>query len=166
MRRTTATACLETPLGPVQLIADDVQLLGVRLPGRSAPPAWVAAGDHPVLAMAAAQLSQWFAGTRDSFALPLAPLPGEGERLRAAIAAIPYGETRTYGAVADSCGSVARAVGQACRTNAFPILIPCHRVVSAAGPDYYSAGNGPRTKSWLLDFEYARLPDEKRTRLI
>ena len=92
--------------------------------------------------------------------------PPEAARLRAGIAAIPFGETRTYGAVADATGSIARAVGQACKTNAFPIIIPCHRVTSAAGPEYYSAGDGPRTKTWLLDYEYAQLPLEKRTRLI
>jgi methylated-DNA-[protein]-cysteine S-methyltransferase len=57
-------------------------------------------------------------------------------------------------------------VGQACKSNPFPIIIPCHRVVSASGTEYYSGGNGPRTKTWLIDFEQDHLPPEKRTRLI
>lgn len=122
---------------------------------------------HPILARALTQLYDWFSGARNDFDLPLvAPTAPDAVRLRAAIAAIPYGETRTYGAIATDQGVIARAIGQACKTNPYPIIIPCHRVTSAAGPEYYSAGDGPRTKSWLLDFEYAQLPPEKRTRLI
>lgn len=99
-------------------------------------------------------MRDWFSGRRKDFSLPLAPAPGEeGERLRAAIASVPYGDTRTYGALAKQAGSVARAIGQACKTNRYPIIIPCHRIVSASGPEYYSAGTGPDTKAWLLDFE-------------
>lgn len=167
MHRATATACFESPIGPIVLRTSDEALLGLRLLGQNA--AATPSGDiaHPILARALDQLSSWFAGKRQQFDLPLVDLPhGEGRQLRTAIAAIPYGETRTYGAVAAEMGSIARAVGQACKTNAYPLIIPCHRVTSAAGPEYYSAGDGPRTKSWLLDFEYAQLPHEKRTRLI
>jgi len=167
MRRPTATACFTSPLGPIILRADDAHLLGLQIAPND--PGSAGSGDmsHPILAQAIAQLSEWFSGGRQEFDLPLAPLQQpEAARLRAGIAAIPFGETRTYGAVADATGSIARAVGQACKTNAFPIIIPCHRVTSAAGPEYYSAGNGPRTKTWLLDYEYAQLPLEKRTRLI
>lgn len=160
----TATASFSSPIGAITLAASDTHLLGVRI-ARDAPA--TAATGHPVLKDALEQFSQWFAGERTGFDLPLAPLDSEeGERLRAGIAAIPYGETRTYGAVADQTGSIARAVGQACATNPYPILIPCHRVVSASGPEYYSAGQGPRTKTWLLDFEHDHLPPERRTRLL
>ncbi|MFM7028943.1 MAG: methylated-DNA--[protein]-cysteine S-methyltransferase [Chakrabartia sp.] len=168
MRRPTATACFKSPLGLIRLDADDRALLAVRLP-RSGAPQDSPPGDiaHPILRRALDQLGEYFAGQRQAFDLPLHPPAGsEGAALRAGIAAIPYGETRTYGDIAAQCGSIARAVGQACKTNAFPLLIPCHRVTSAAGPEYYSAGDGPRTKSWLLDFEYDHLPLEKRTRLI
>jgi methylated-DNA-[protein]-cysteine S-methyltransferase len=159
----TATASFASPIGAIRLAADETRLLGVRIGGGSA----TAATGHPILKAALEQFGQWFAGERTGFNLPLAPLDSEeGERLRAGIAAIPYGETATYGAVADRTGSIARAVGQACKTNAYPILIPCHRVVSSSGPEYYSAGDGPRTKTWLLDFEAAHLPPEKRTRLL
>ncbi len=163
-----ATARIETPVGVLTLFADARWLTAIRFARRGAPDGAVhIATGHPILAGAIAQLRAWFAGERTDFDLPLAPLDSdEGGRLREAIAAIPYGETRTYGRVADSTGSIARAVGQACKTNAFPIVIPCHRVVSTTGPEYYSGGDGPRTKSWLLDFEYAHLPPERRTRLI
>jgi methylated-DNA-[protein]-cysteine S-methyltransferase len=163
MNAAAATASLETPIGPVLLAADDRHLLGVRI-GRSASNTTT---QHPVLREALAQMADWFAGRRTAFSLPLAPLDSEeGARLRAGIASIPYGETLTYGRLGERLGSVARAVGQACKTNPYPIIIPCHRVVSTSGPEYYSGGNGPRTKSWLIDFEYDHLPLEKRTRLI
>jgi methylated-DNA-[protein]-cysteine S-methyltransferase len=167
MRRLSATACFESPIGSIQLRADETALLDVKiLPARTTD-AMTGAAAHPILSTALHQIAQWFNGERTYFDLPLVPLMGaEGQMLREAIAAIPYGETRSYGAVATSCGSIARAVGQACKTNAYPLIIPCHRVTSAAGPEYYSAGDGPRTKSWLLDFEYNHLPPEKRTRLL
>jgi methylated-DNA-[protein]-cysteine S-methyltransferase len=166
MRPETATAHVMSPLGAITIRADDRHLLGVSLP-RGTEDRAKDAPSHPVLAEAAAQISAWFGGQLQDFDLPLAPLESdEGERLRAGIASIPYGETLTYGALGDRVGSIARAVGQACKTNPYPLIIPCHRVVSASGPEYYSGGGGPRTKSWLLDFEYEHLPPERRTRLI
>ena len=161
----TATARFESPIGIITLRADDAVLLGVRI-SKAGPSGHIASG-HPVLGPAMEQLRDWFAGTREAFDVPLAPLDSaEGEKLRVGIASIPFGETLTYGALATQTGSVARAVGQACKSNPYPILIPCHRVVSTSGPEFYSGGDGPRTKTWLLDFEYANLPDSRRTRLI
>ena len=165
MTGVTATARLESPIGLITLRADDMHLLGVRI-GRCGEPSHIATG-HPVLARAMEQLRDWFWGKRLGFELPLAPLGSiEGETLRAGIASIRYGETLTYGTLAAQTGSVARAVGQACKSNPFPIIIPCHRVVSTSGPEFYSGGDGPRTKTWLLDFEYANLPPHKRMRLL
>lgn len=159
-----ATARIQTPLGWLLLSADDAQLTGVRI-GVAASEA--PAPDHRLLREAAAQFQAWFAGRLTEFDLPLAPAPGDdGPKLRAGIAAIPYGETRTYGDVGNAVGAIARAVGQACKTNAFPIIIPCHRVVSAGGQAFYSGGDGPRTKGWLLDFESSNLPPNQRNRLL
>jgi methylated-DNA-[protein]-cysteine S-methyltransferase len=58
-------------------------------------------------------------------------------------------------------------VGQACRRNPFPIIIPCHRVTSTSGREFYSGGEGPRTKAWLIAFEkgkpypYSQEPHEQ-----
>jgi methylated-DNA-[protein]-cysteine S-methyltransferase len=111
-------------------------------------------------------MKAYFAQERRDFDLPLRPLPSlRGEALRSGIAAVPYGETMTYGRLAEQLGSAPRAVGQACKRNPFPILIPCHRVTSATGPEYYSGGAGASTKAWLLDFEQGHTP-WKRTRLL
>lgn len=120
----------------------------------------ISAGGAPARPSAAAvrdaaeQLEEYFAGERRAFDLSLAPLASpRGPAMRDAIAAIGYGETRSYGEVAAAIGSSARAIGQACRNNALPIVIPCHRVLVAAGPDNYSAGDGLPTKTWLLAHE-------------
>ena len=158
---------MESPIGLITLHADDQGLVGVRIGKVGASTTGHIASGHPILGPALAQLTEWLAGKRHGFDLPLMPADTkEGRSLRAGIASIPYGATLTYGALAAQCGSVARAVGQACKTNPYPIIIPCHRVVSTSGPEYYSGGDGPRTKTWLLDFEYANLPQHLRTRLI
>lgn len=72
-----------------------------------------------------------------------------------ALVEIPAGQVCTYGELATRLGTGARAVGNACRANPIPILIPCHRVVAAAGPGGYmgaDTGNLER-KEWLLAHE-------------
>jgi methylated-DNA-[protein]-cysteine S-methyltransferase len=72
------------------------------------------------------------------------------------IAAIRTGETRSYGALAKELGSAARAVGQACGDNPFPLVIPCHRVVAASGLGGFAHRDGGfelSVKRWLLAHE-------------
>jgi methylated-DNA-[protein]-cysteine S-methyltransferase len=71
---------------------------------------------------------------------------------------IPFGETVTYSALAKNIGSSARAVGNACRDNPYPVIIPCHRVVSVSGMGGYcghTVGDFMTIKQRLLDFEAA-----------
>ena len=111
-------------------------------------------------------MTAYFAQKLQDFDLPLRPLVSKrGEVLRGGIASVPYGETLTYGSLAVQLDSAPRAVGQACKRNPFPIIIPCHRVTSTAGPEYYSGGAGASTKSWLIDFEKGLTP-WKRTHLL
>lgn len=73
-----------------------------------------------------------------------------------ATAAIPYGETSTYAALANQIGRprAARAVGRAEATNPMVLVIPCHRVLGSDGSLHgYGAGEGLATKSWLLELE-------------
>jgi methylated-DNA-[protein]-cysteine S-methyltransferase len=73
---------------------------------------------------------------------------------------IPWGETRTYGELANIAGRprAARAVGNVMATNRFPLIVPCHRVVAAGGAlGGYSAPEGPRMKKRLLRLEGALL---------
>jgi methylated-DNA-[protein]-cysteine S-methyltransferase len=71
---------------------------------------------------------------------------------------IPYGTTLTYAGLAKNIGSAARAVGNACRDNPYPLVIPCHRVVSASGMGGYCGqvvGDFMAIKVKLLAFEAA-----------
>lgn len=147
-----AAAMIATPIGPIRIEAEGGVLTGIRI-GRSV----TAETDDTLLIEARAQLTAYFAGTLTDFDLPLAPLSSErGPELREAIRGIGYGETATYGDLAARTGASARAVGQACASNPFPIIVPCHRVLGAGGAlSYYSAGDGPETKIWLLKHERA-----------
>lgn len=155
-------ATLATPIGPVTITGDERVLTGVRIGSMiDAGASGSAEPDHaPIgspVAQAIQQMAEYFAGVRQSFDLPLAPLvSARGEALRAAIASIPYGETSNYGTLAKAHDSGARAVGGACRRNPYPIIIPCHRVTSSNGAaENYSGGDGPVTKSWLIAHEQA-----------
>ncbi len=118
----------------------------------------VEAREHPVLATASTQLTEYFAGSRTTFELPLDPVGTAFQRQAwAVLERIPYGRTISYGEQAEMLGDrkKARAVGAANGANPIPILVPCHRVVSSTGQLTGFAG-GLRTKAWLLEHERAR----------
>ena len=141
---------IATPIGPVTLVAEGDCLTAVRIGGdRPASPT------ASVLVAACRQFEEWFAGERQDFDLPLArAATPRGQALRDAMVAVGYGDTISYGGLARNAGSSARAIGQACARNPFPIIVPCHRVLAAGGVlGAYSAGDGPETKSWLLRHE-------------
>lgn len=105
------------------------------------------------------QLQEYFAGTRTAFDLPLNPRGTEFQkRVWASIAEIDYGQTATYGAIAEKLGQPrsARAVGAATGRNPIALIVPCHRVVGVAGKLTGYAGGLDR-KRWLLDFERGAL---------
>lgn len=113
--------------------------------------------ETPLLLEARDQLNDYFDRKRTVFDLPMAPRgTAFQERVWAALTMIPHGETRSYGALAQQVGSGARAVGTACGLNPLPILIPCHRVLGAAGAlGGYSGEDGVETKRRLLRLEGA-----------
>ncbi|CAN5365432.1 methylated-DNA--[protein]-cysteine S-methyltransferase [soil metagenome] len=148
-------ALIATPIGMVRIEgdADVIHTISIRAGDR---PEMAATG---ALAEGAAQIAAYFARRLSAFDLPLAPLPSpRGMAMREAMIGIGLGETRSYGALARSIGSGARAIGQACARNPLPIVVPCHRVLNADGSlGAYSAGDGANTKRWLLVHEQARL---------
>ena len=138
-----------SPFGPLTLIADAVGITALE---------WRTGGqdDTPVLRQAAAQVGEYFAGERTEFTVPVRLTCSDFQRnVCAAMSAIPFGETRTYGDLADQLGVPAQAIGQACGGNPVPILIPCHRVLGASGLGGYSGDGGIETKVWLLQHEGA-----------
>lgn len=138
-----------TPTGPVTLTEQDGAIIRCE---------WGTGGvDHtPILDHAAAQLADYFAGSRQAFDLPLRVDGSEfQQRVCDAISAIPFGETRTYGDLARDLGVPAQAIGQGCGGNPIPLLIPCHRVLGATGLGGFSGRGGVETKVWLLRHEGA-----------
>ena len=155
------SAVLPSPVGRLTLVASEAGLVAVLwendLPAR-VPLGPVQAQEHPILLVAAEQLSAYFAGARQGFDLPLDPRGTEFQReVWAALLAIPYGETRSYVEIARTIGRPAavRAVGAANGRNPLSIIAPCHRVVGSAGALTGFAG-GLAAKRWLLAHE-ARL---------
>jgi len=114
-----------------------------------------AAGGEPtaLLAEAARQLAAYFAGDLCDFDLPLDIGDGPHGPALAAMRAIPYGQTRTYGEIAKDIGIRPDEVGQGCAANPIPVIIPCHRVLAANGLGGYSGGRGVETKIALLKLE-------------
>lgn len=144
---------MNSAVGPLHLVADDENLREVRfapdgIPLDSAP-------STPLLAEAARQLTEYFAGVRRGFDLPLGPVGTPFQQcVWAELRTIPYGETTTYSAVARQLGDAlaVRAVGRANATNPLAIIVPCHRVIGTGGKLTGFAG-GLATKQWLLRHE-------------
>jgi len=150
-------AVVDTPIGPVGLVASDTALSAVLFDGRRVG----AEGGSPVLDEAARQLRAYFAGELVSFDLPL-ELHGTEFQRRCwlALATIPYGQTVSYGEQARRLGlgaDAARAVGAANGRNPLPIVLPCHRVIGADG-SLTGFGGGLHVKRFLLEHEGALLP--------
>ncbi len=112
-------------------------------------------GDHPLMRQLQGELDQYFAGHRHQFSVPLLPAgtPFQ-EAVWAELAAIPYGETRSYQAIARAIGrpTARRAVGRANGDNRLAILLPCHRVVGQDGT-LTGYGGGLWRKRRLLALE-------------
>ena len=155
---------MPSPVGQLTLVGSRRGLRAVlwetERPGRVALPAALA--DHsagssapPVLADTVAQLSEYFAGERRQFELPLdlVGTPFQQQAWRA-LAAIPYGSTVSYGQQAERLGRPrsARAIGAANGRNPLSIVLPCHRVLGANGSLTGFAG-GLAAKRFLLNLE-------------
>lgn len=115
------------------------------------------AADAGPTAEARRQVEEYFAGTRQDFDLPLAPRGSNFQtRFWRDVAAVPFGATTTYGAMAKDLGSSPRAIGRANATNPICLILPCHRVIGADG-GLTGYAYGIDIKRALLDHERAVL---------
>jgi methylated-DNA-[protein]-cysteine S-methyltransferase len=150
-------AVVDSPIGPLGLVASDTALEAVYFDGAAVRPE----GASPVLDEAARQLDAYFAGDLVDFDLPFELHGTEfNRRCWLALATIPYGHTVSYGEQARRLGlgsDAARAVGSANGRNPLPIVLPCHRVIGADG-SLTGFGGGLHVKRWLLEHEGALLP--------
>lgn len=152
-----AHTVIDTPAGELTLVAHDGVLAGLYMDDQRHRPADETFGvpDPEPFGPVIAQLAEYFEGTRTEFELPLA-LHGTPFQLTVwrALCTIPYGETISYGQLADRIGrpTASRAVGLANGKNPIGIVVPCHRVIGATG-DLTGYGGGLDRKRMLLDFE-------------
>jgi methylated-DNA-[protein]-cysteine S-methyltransferase len=149
------TMIIDSPVGRLSIAEAGGAVVRIAWSDHEAGEPQAQPGETPLLARAAQQLSEYFAGTRRDFDLPLDPAGTPFQRrVWTEMARIPFGATESYGALAREVGSVARAVGGACGANPIPIVIPCHRVVAEGGAlGGFSGGTGPATKRALLELE-------------
>lgn len=158
-----------SPMAPVVFAADeDGALLGLRFGVRYSEAlgrelereGYTISRDEDPTAAAREQLGEYFAGKRISFEVPVA----RGgtifqEAVWKELSCIPFGQTRTYGQVAEAIGHPGEAVevGSACAANPVLLVVPCHRVVGSDGSLKGYAG-GVRLKESLLEFEGRQTP--------
>ncbi|MFT2017483.1 methylated-DNA--[protein]-cysteine S-methyltransferase [Streptomyces sp. 796.1] len=149
---------IDSPCGPLTLVATDGLLSGLYMTDQRHRPPQESFGepDDAPFGAAVEQLAEYFDGDRDTFdglALNLHGTPFQ-RRVWEELQAIPYGETISYGQLADAIGqpSAARAVGLANGKNPVSIIVPCHRVIGASG-SLTGYGGGLARKRQLLDFE-------------
>ena len=158
---TVSCTQIESPLGPLLLAADDAglrQILFVQGRNPAMPnPAWEE--EAAPLQPAIRQLRAYFAGQLEAFDLQLAPEGTQFQRnVWRELCEIPYGQTISYGQLAQRIGSpkASRAVGLANGSNPIPIVIPCHRVIGSNGK-LTGYGGGLAIKERLLALERRQL---------
>ncbi|NNH26175.1 methylated-DNA--[protein]-cysteine S-methyltransferase [Acinetobacter terrestris] len=150
---------MASPIGTLKLVANETALVAVlwenENPKRVRLAELVEQADHPVLLETQKQLTEYFAGKRQQFDLPLDFAGTEfQQKVWQALLSIPFGETRSYRDIAEQIGNVkaVRAVGAANGKNPISIIAPCHRVVGTNGKLVGFAG-GLDNKDILLRLE-------------
>ncbi|MFJ9428129.1 methylated-DNA--[protein]-cysteine S-methyltransferase [Streptomyces sp. NPDC101490] len=160
MPPTVLHTVMDSPYEPLTLVAVDGVLSRVHMTGQRHRPSEETFGapDPRPFTEAVRQLDAYFAGELTEFDLPLHLIGTEFQRrVWAELCRIPYGETRTYGELADVLGNpgASRAVGLANGKNPVSVIVPCHRVVGAGG-GLTGYGGGLDRKQRLLAFESGR----------
>lgn len=148
---------IDSPYGPLTLVATDGSLCGVYMTDQRHRPPEESFGDRDPgpFTETARQLDAYFAGELTDFDLPFSLVGTPFQRsVWEQLLRIPFGETRTYGELAEALGNPAasRAVGLANGKNPISVIVPCHRVIGANG-NLTGYGGGLPRKQRLLDFE-------------
>lgn len=153
---------MDSPVGNLLLAGDGEALHVVGFPTgkaiRKHQPDWLRRNE--MFGREKAQLNAYFSGELKRFDLKLAPQGTPFQKqVWQQLLAIPYGETRSYGQVAEAIGqpNASRAVGAANGLNPIPIIIPCHRVIGSTGK-LVGFGGGLKTKEHLLALEQSSMP--------
>ena len=146
---------MDSPVGPLHLFATDEALTGLYMNIQRYELPTGEPGTNGILERAKEELSEYFAGTRREFTVPLDPHGTAFQKsVWAELVKIPFAQTMSYGELAKRLGDpkMSRAVGTANGANPISIIIPCHRVIGANG-HLTGYGGGIERKRWLLDHE-------------
>ncbi|MGG6265093.1 methylated-DNA--[protein]-cysteine S-methyltransferase [Leptolyngbya sp. AN03gr2] len=154
---------LDTPICSLLLTSDGRSLTGLYLQGQkhfpNQTPDWKESTELALFIKAENQLKEYFAHQRQQFDLPLDPVGTPFQKqVWKELSKIPFGETITYGTLANRIGipTAYRAVGAANGRNPISIVVPCHRVIATNGKMTGYAGGVDR-KQWLLKHEQASI---------
>lgn len=134
-----AQTVFSSPLGMLEITEEDGALVSILFVSSSTPPT---PPSTPLLSKSKKEMEEYFRGERSSFTLPLFPkVTPFQKKVWEITSTIGYGETKSYGEIAEIMGSKAyRAIGSALGANPLPIVIPCHRVKAKASIGGYSGG--------------------------
>lgn len=160
----------DSPVGTLTLVATDGLLSGLFMADQRHRPPTTAFGrpDPTPFAPVIDQLSEYFAGERTTFDLELAAVGTPFQRaVWRALRRIAYGQTASYGQIAQGIGrpKASRAVGLANGANPIGVIVPCHRVVGANGT-LTGYGGGLKRKQLLLDLEQHRTASEPHSTVL
>ena len=161
-------AWIGTPVGRVSVGCSSEGVARVRYGNPAAPGAIGDEAGQQLAELARQQLTEYFSGERTEFDLPVDWSATNGPQrdvLKLLAGSVGYGQTVSYGELADRAGMTtadgglpARVVGQIMGSNPVPVIVPCHRVLASDGLGGYSGGAGIEVKRWLLILEGAVPP--------
>jgi methylated-DNA-[protein]-cysteine S-methyltransferase len=151
-------AIIQSPLGHIQIRTNQQHLLKLEF----VEPCQLIAPQTELIERLVSQLKQYFADPQLNFNQLWLNLSSTHQgtdfqnRVWQALTEIPLGQVLTYGQLAKKLNTSARAIGNACRHNPTPIIVPCHRIVSATGLGGFAGqtqGRLTEVKTWLLKHE-------------
>lgn len=156
---------IESPVGAILLTANQRSLTGLHLKDQKYFPKltenWSESSSSSILDLAEKQLAEYFAHQRQQFDLSLEPVGTDFQKqVWQLLREIPFGETISYGTLAQRVGqpTASRAVGAANGRNPISIIVPCHRVIATSGKLTGYAGGLDR-KQWLLRHEQTAIQE-------
>ena len=146
--------CIDSPIGKLGLTVEDNSLTKVNFLSEAFP---IKRPNDTNGLKIIYEFEQYFGGHQKKLNIPI-KVTGTAfqQKVWDALQQIPFGTTETYGQLAEKLKTSARAIGNACRTNPTPIIVPCHRIVAANSPGGYGGqryGDSLQKKSWLLKHE-------------
>jgi methylated-DNA-[protein]-cysteine S-methyltransferase len=156
MQEKELSTTINSPIGKIKVVVSDNALTNVKLLPKNND-TQPSTNQTNLIKNVIRQIENYFADSTFSFNLPLTPKGTKfQQKVWRVLQEIPCGEIRTYAELAATLKTSPRAIGNACRANPLPIIIPCHRVVGKNNTGGFmgkTAGQSLEIKQWLLEHE-------------